>query len=138
MLSPDGMSQLRRVATILLPGDGRSPAAESLPDLDDLLASAVRAVGVEGAALRDALTALPEDLDWTVLRSFAESHPAEFDIISVVASGAYFMSPDVLTSIGYPQGPRRAPRPDQVVDELETGVLDVVMARDSMVREVPR
>lgn len=138
MSSPDGVTQLRRVAALLLPGDDQSPAAGELPDLDELLASAVRAVGVEGAALREALLILPEHLDWGVLRDFAETHPAEFDLVSVVAAGAYFMSPAVLSSIGYPQGARRPARADQVVEELESGVLDAVMGRDSMVREVSR
>ena len=137
LLGRDDLGILRTVAGILLPGDDRSPAATALDDLDEWLASAVRAIGREGPALGEALHQLPEALDWDSLKAFAEANPVQFDLIATVAAGAYFMSPTVLSSIGYPHGPRRAPRVEQAADDIETGVLDDVMARESMVREVP-
>jgi hypothetical protein len=136
MVFTDEVAKLRTVAGILLPGDEESPAADSLGDLDQLLAQAVKAIGSEGDALRAALATLPKQLDWESVKDFDAAHPHAFDIISAVCAGAYFMSPVVLTSIGYPQGSRRAPRIDQAAGELETGVLDAVMARPSMVREI--
>jgi hypothetical protein len=131
------LAQLRAVAGLLLPGSDASPPAESLPDLDLLMASAVRALGPEAAALKAGLAVLPSDLTWAHLKTFSEADPELFDVISTAAAGAYFMSTAVLESIGYPTGPRRAPRNDQAADELESGILDPVMNRDSMVRWPP-
>lgn len=137
MLIADEVQRLHEVASILLPGDDHSPSAGSITDLEQLIVAAAQAIGPEEAALRSAVKALPEELTWDSLKAFSESDPTDFELVSTVAAGAYFMAPAVLTSIGYPQGPRKAPRNDQVVEELETGVLDQVMARESMVREIP-
>lgn len=136
MLSGADKTNLRKVAALLLPGDHSSPAAESLDDLDALIDAAVVAVAPEEASLARALAALPADLTWESLEAFSIDDTEGFEIISAVAAGAYFMSPEVLTSIGYPIGGRKAPRNDLIVDELETGVLDDMMARPSMVRKV--
>lgn len=138
MLDTQGIARLAKIAAILLPGDDRSPAANAVAELDMLLRQAVEAIGSEEEPLREALALLPAELDWASVQEFAESLPDEFEIVATVAAGAYFMAPSVLASVGYPQGARKAARNEQVVDELETGVLDLVMERDSMVREVPR
>ena len=136
MVITDEVARLRHVAGVLLPGDERSPAAASVDDLDELLTRAIEAIGTERPALRSALALLPERPDWESLRSLATTHPAEFEVVSAVAAGAYFMSPAVLDTIGYTPGDRRAARPEQVVDELEGGVLDPVLARDGLLRAV--
>lgn len=135
-LTGDEVAAITRVAEVLLPGDEQAPAAESIPALGALIQQAAVALGSEADALRSAVALLPTHITWDSIRDFAESHPDEFDIVSVAASGAYFMAPEALTAIGYPQGQRKAPRIDQAADEIGSGVLDLVMERDSMVREV--
>ena len=137
MLTTEELLRLREVASVLLPGDGRSPSAASLPELDDLIAAAVTAVGPEVDLVRDGLAALPGQPGWDQLRVFSGTHPEEFEVISTVVAGAYFMSTRVLDSIGYPHGERKPVCNDLVVDELETGVLDPVLARTGMVRMSP-
>lgn len=137
MLNSDELAVLRRVASILLPGDEQSPAAADISGLDALIEQAAAALGREIVALRTALGLLPEDIGWDSLRSFAGDHPDDFEIVSAVAVGAYFMAPAALSAVGYPQGARKAPRIDQAADELSSGVLDLVAARESMVRAVP-
>ena len=137
MVDTDDVDRLRQLAGILFPGDDRSPAADSVADIDGRIRLAVTAIGSEGEVLRLALDLLPAELDWASVKDFAESHTNEFELLAVVAAGAYFMAPAALAAIGYPQGPRKAARIDQIVDELETGVLDLVMQRESMVRKVP-
>lgn len=137
MLNSDEVATLRGVASILLPGDDRAPAATDITDLDQLIQTSATAVGQEKVALIRALALLPADISWDSLRAFAETHSDDFEIVSTVAVGAYFMAPAALSAIGYPQGQRRAPRIDQAADELSSGVLDLVAARESMVRAVP-
>jgi hypothetical protein len=136
MLTDDEIGMIARVAAVLLPGDERAPGAADLPALDALIQQAAVALGAECDALHAALRILPEDVSWDTLRTFAEQHPAHVDILSVAAAGAYFMAPEALTAIGYPQGARKAPRIDQAADEIGSGVLDQVMSRDPMFREV--
>lgn len=135
-LSADEVAVVAQVAEVLLPGDEQAPAAASIPALGALIQQAAVALGPEADALRGAIALLPADISWDSVRDFAESYPDEFDIVSVAASGAYFMAPEALTAIGYPQGQRKASRIDLAADEIGSGVLDLVMERDSMVREV--
>ena len=130
------LEQLRRVAEILLPGTTDSPAALSLPDFDELLTAAITALGPEAALLNAAVCHLPDELTWDTLKGFHEADCDAFDIVSTTVAGAYFMSPTVLESIGYPTGPRRAAPFDQAVDELSSGVLEPVIARGPIVRTV--
>jgi hypothetical protein len=125
------------VAAVLLPGDEQAPGAASVAGLAALIQQAAVALGTECDAVRAALRIVGDDISWDTLRAFAQEHPAHFDILSVAASGAYFMAPEALTAIGYPQGARKAPRIDQAADEISSGVLDQVMGRDPMFREVP-
>jgi hypothetical protein len=136
MLTDEEIGMIARVAEVLLPGDEQAPGAATIPALDALIQQAAVALGAECDALHAALRILPEDISWDTLRTFAEQHPAHFDILSVAAAGAYFMAPEALTAIGYPQGARKAPRIDQAADEIGSGVLDQVMSRDPMFRAV--
>ena len=131
------LANLREVARILLPGDGTSPAAPDVAGYDDLLGRALTALGPEAEVAAQGLALLPSELTWDSVREFSLAHPAEFEVVATVVSGAYFMSTQVLDSIGYPHGPRRAPRNDQVADELGEGLLDPVFERGSILREVP-
>jgi hypothetical protein len=136
MLTHDEVASLGRIAALLLPGDQQSPSAESIPNLDQLIQNAAVALGREIELLRAALTQVPEVITWDSLKSFAASDPDDFEIIAVTAAGAYFMAPEALRAIGYPQANRKAARLEQAADEIGTGVLDQVMARQSMYREV--
>lgn len=137
LLTSNEVASLRRVAALLLPGDDQAPAAGSIGNLDQLIQKAATALGREVDLLQAALTQVPEDISWDRLKSFAASDPDDFEIVAVAAAGAYFMAPEALSAVGYPQTTRKAARLEQAADEIGSGVLDQVMARDSMVREVP-
>lgn len=137
-MTPAQVQQLQRIAQVLLPGDGQAPPASSVPDLDQLMARAVDAIGVEGQVVMAALAQLEAEPTWDELRAYAEDHVDDFEVLSTVVSGAYFMSPQALDAIGYPHGQeRRAARIDLAADQLSSGVLDAIAERDSMVRLVP-
>ena len=137
-MTPAQLDQLKHVAQVLLPGDDRAPSASGIADLGELMARAIDAVGVEGQVVMAALAQLEAEPTWDQLRAYAEGHPDDFEVLSTVVSGAYFMSPQALDAIGYPHGQeRRAPRNDLAADQLSSGVLDAIAERDSMVRLVP-
>lgn len=128
------LSTLRSVAALLIPGSSYSPTPAHLLDFDELLGRAVVALGPESKSLPGALHRLPSEITWDSLSAFAVREPVHFEIISTVVSGAYFMSPTVLESIGYPTGPRKAPPFGLAAEELEGGILDPVIERGPFVR----
>lgn len=134
-LDAEQTGAVRRLAEVLLPGDEDAPAAAAVADLDVWIGRAVVALGREADALPAALATAPRTLDWETAKLWSEEQSDAFELVATVASAAYFMTPEALTAIGYPQGERKAPRNDQVVEEFETGVLDQVMAREPMYRK---
>ena len=132
-----GSEQLDRVAAtaaILLPGAPDCPAPGALPELDDLLQRAARALSSESSKLEEAVAHLPGELTWDTLSSYASAEPEAFELLSTVVLGAYFMSPTVHAALGLPTGERRPAPLDQAVDELGTGLLDAVLDRGSPVK----
>lgn len=136
MYATEAIARLNHIAGVLLPGDANSPSATALAELDGLLVVALRAVGRECETVYDALGRLPERPTWDDLRAFSQESPEPFEVMASVVAGAYFMAPEVLDSIGYPHGARRAPRNDLVVDEIESGILEPVLERAPMMRSV--
>lgn len=134
VLSRHQLDRVRAAAALLLPGSAGSPAPELISDFDELLQCAASAVEGGGRVLAEAIEALPADPSWEALSAFAERDPSSFELVSLVSVGAYFMSPEVLTSLGRPTGARRAAHPEQVVDELGTGLLDPVFERGCPVK----
>jgi hypothetical protein len=129
VISDEDYRRLAQVADLLLPGDGSAPAAGDLRDLDALLRAAVVAVAHEAVVVEEALAVLPVEPTWESLAQLDRTRPELFEVLAAVTAGAYFMSPLALDAIGYPHGPRHAASPEQVVDELDSGILDPVLAR---------
>jgi hypothetical protein len=133
-LSGQEIARVRAAAQVLLPGTPDSPAPDALREYDDLLQQAAAALAGDREALATAIGALPPEPSWESLSAFAELEPTSFELVCLLAVGAYFMSPAVLTSLGTPTGPRRPADREQVVDELGTGILDAVLERGCPVR----
>ena len=132
------IGRLREVAEVLVPGLAPSPPALALPDYDRLLQQAAAALGAELGALQQAVGALPPAIDWSALESWSTDRQRQFELVSTAVAGAYFMSPEVLRSIDYATQERRSAPIDQVADELGDGLLDDVLARGSVFRQVSR
>jgi hypothetical protein len=127
-LTADEIATLRSVAAALIPGSQDSPAAATLTNFDELLDLAAGALGADRELLRDSVRLLPPAVGWEQLADFAAGQPAAFEVISTTVSGAYFMSPAVLQSIGYFTGTRRPAPYDLVANELESGILEPMTA----------
>jgi hypothetical protein len=133
-LSREQLGSLRALASVLLPGSADSLPAGSLADLDDLLQHAAAAMGNDPSDLATATAAIPARPTRDSLSALADADPAGFDMVSLLIVGAYFMSPAVLSSLGLPTGDRRPADREQVVDELDSGILDAVFDRGCPVR----
>lgn len=133
-MSGQQLDRVRATAAVLLPGSTESPAPHLLPEFDELLQQAAVALGGEGRALAAAIETLPPKPSWENLSALSECDPSSFELVSLLAIGAYFMSPTVLGSMGIPTGKRRPANPEQVVDELSDGILDPVFERGCPVR----
>ncbi|MEV5650641.1 hypothetical protein AB0L57_20535 [Nocardia sp. NPDC052254] len=133
-LSPEQLDRIRGVAAVLIPGASVSVPAPSLADFDDMVQCAAAALDGQSRALAAAIEAIPAEPSWQNLSAFADADPSSFEQVSLLAVGAYFMSPAVLDALGLPTGNRRPAKPEQVVDELSTGILDAVFERGCPVR----
>jgi hypothetical protein len=70
------------------------------------------------------------------LRELADADPARFGQLSTVLAGAYLMLPAVRLKLGYPgQGPSH-PRFDEAAEEIMDGILDPVIERGPVFRNV--
>lgn len=123
MLDPTDRDRLAVLADVLIPGSASFPSASAAgvsadlidrvlgfrPDLDADLQRALRV-----AADLDAEAALDE---------LATGHPALFEALTTLVSGAYFQSPQVQTALNYRPAPRQANDDiDSYVDLLEVVV----------------
>ena len=133
-LSQEEVRRLRAVAEALVPGDGTSPPAADVPELDQLLGVAALALGIGAGELTSSLRRLEEPIDRATLKELSAREPEAFELIASVAVGAYFMSHEVLDSLGYPTGARSAAPFDLAASELETGILEPVLAAGSRLR----
>lgn len=135
-LNDSEITAVRAVAGVLIPGDGTSPPSGQVTDYDGLLQQAARALGPELDDLRSAIGSLPRATSWATLEQFAGDRAEQFELVSTTAAAAYFMSAEVLTSLGYPTGQRSAPPFDLAAEEIGSGILEPVLARGSRVRPV--
>ncbi|MCC7482966.1 MAG: hypothetical protein IT541_15720 [Hyphomicrobiales bacterium] len=120
------------------------PAFEKMPQAS--------AAGVGGETL-DRILALRDDLKEPFLRGLraAAGRPPEtaardlnvedpkaLAAIGLVASAAYYMSPEVRRLIGYPGQDRRPIDPDAPPDYLENNLLQPVIDRGPIYRPTPK
>jgi Tfp pilus assembly protein FimV len=133
-LSAEQLVRVRAAAALLLPGSAEAQAPTVLPDFEQQLQHAAAALEGGDNALATAIDALPAKPTWQNLSALAEADPASFGQASLLVVGAFFMSPSVLASLGLPTGERRPAPREQVVDELDGGILDAVLERGCPVR----
>ena len=135
-LSSGQRAKLCAVADVLVPAVGDIPAASATADYDVWLDRALEArseIVPELAGILDGLGT--GDLDAELRRMDAE-HPDKLRLLAQITAGAYFMVPAVLNRIGYPGQHREPARLTEAADELETGILDPVISRGPVLREV--
>ncbi len=123
------LSKLAALARVLIPGTDKMPAVDGIAGFDALLRRAIKAAALTEAEIAAMLAALPAALDWDTAKALSAAKPAEFEMASTIASGAYLLAPEVLQCLGFPTERRFPAGPMDFADEYETGIVDEVVAR---------
>ena len=128
-VSAEAIAKLVRLGEALIPASGSMPSFSDLPAHEDLLRTAIKACGYSDEAVKDALDAIPEVRDLEAAKAFSLDHPVQFEVVSVLISGAYFMSPDVLELLDYPVERRHPAEMEEFLEEYQTGIVNAVTER---------
>ena len=128
-LNDGDIAKLIRFAAVLIPATGKMPAVTSIPGYAGLLQTAAKACHYTNAEVRSVLDAIPAEPNLANAEAWFKADPARFDMASVIVSGAYYMSRDVLDRLDYPAERQHPAGVEEFADEYATGVLDAVIAR---------
>jgi hypothetical protein len=137
-LSVNDRALFGSIADYLIPAYGKMPSATK--------------AGVTGPLLDEILRLRPDLVDAffrgvsklnapptaEAVESLHRSDLAAFDAISLVASGAYYMIPEVRTVVGYPGQESLTYDAYQTPDYLCDGLLERVVMRGPVYRPTPR
>lgn len=137
-LTADDRELLLVVADVLIPATDTMPALRDADCTGEWLG---RAYAARADAAPDLLRALrtlaSEDNLTTALHTLHARDRATFDVLAMIAAGAYYMVPRVRDLIGYP-GQVRNPAPiDQAADELSDEIFEGAMNYRGGYRSVP-
>jgi hypothetical protein len=128
--------KLYELTEVLIPGNATMPAIKQINGFDALLRTAIRACGYSTEDIVAAVERIPDGVNWDAAKDFAEKEPALFEIASTLASAAYYMAPQVLSSLNFPIDRRHPGDVQDFLKEYETGVLDPVIERGPRFRTV--
>lgn len=138
-LTDEELAILRRVAGALIPaGDDGETAGDQIADFGDL---AHEALAIMDPVFDDIIAALGEVAPFQggelfdALRSMDSSSPKRFHRLSLLVTSIYLYSPEIEAVLDYPHPHRNRASMDEVVEEIESGLLEPVIARGSIYRE---
>ena len=138
-LSTKERATLARVADTLIPASSGAPAASAEPGFWDGLAVALDARADAFGDIVDALQALSqtaEDEMWSQVQSLENKRSLTFQALSTVVTWAWLHAPSTRDRIGYHGQQSEKAGLEEAADEILSGVLESVIARDAA--ESPR
>lgn len=133
-LSPIELDTIGAVAVALIPADGDRAGATAEPEFYANLEIALQA---RSDAFEDVIEVLgvlgdvPEGEMLARLRRLDDEEPSTFQVLSTVITGAWLLTTSVRSRIGYPGQQVSRARLEEAVDELESGLLEPVLAMES-------
>jgi hypothetical protein len=133
-LAGSQLGRYHRLADVVLDGSSGAPAASEADSDGRLLARALRA-RPDLLGLVERLVQTDGDPDLVVAHLFHEDHPAFEDFYHLVVS-TYFMNRKILKGLGYPGQKANVPFPDEAEVFLEDGILEPVIRRGPIYRQV--
>ncbi|MFH8462441.1 hypothetical protein [Streptomyces sp. NPDC017991] len=136
LTSPQHATLLAFAGT-LIPAGKREPAADKVLADGYWLGRAFAAEPRFEAVVAQLCDRLHGQDPAPALRTLAEDHPDEFDALTTVVAGAYYMAPEVRGAIGYPG---QIPHPaslTEAVDDLEEELIAPMLAGERRYRPTP-
>jgi hypothetical protein len=135
-VSPERRAVLARLADAMLPGGAGQPPARAVDlagrQLDQVLAARPD-LQAPLEALLDRVAELPVDEAIAQVRA----DRVERDLLGLVVIGGYTMAPAVREALGYPGQQAKQVNPFDINEVVEDGLLDPVIERGPIYREVP-
>lgn len=134
-------ADLRRVAAVLIPPVGDRLGGDQVAAFDDDVAEALAVLDPVFDDVVAALAAI-HDVSTTelfgALREMDADAPQLFHPLSLLVTAVYLYSAEIEAELGYPHPHRNPVGMTEAADEIDSGILDPVVERGSIVREVPR
>lgn len=131
-LTEDQTHTLIAIADVLIGGTDTDPAPSTLEKypkaLDLAVAARTRNVDHVVGLIAEFKGLNPVEID-TQLRDWDKNRAEDFQIISAILAGAYFMLPEIKAIIGYPGQVRDIPKVDDAANDLADGILEPVFER---------
>jgi hypothetical protein len=127
-----------RVADFLIPAYGKMPSATAVGVHSYMLDTVLRfRPDIVDGFLRGLSKIDADDIVGSVNRLYREDAEA-FGAVSLVASGGYYMTPEVREALGYPGQESVAYDPHEVPDYMLDGLIERVVQRGPIYRPTPR
>jgi hypothetical protein len=133
-LAPAERATLARVADTLIPARSGAVAASAEPGFWDGLTVALDARADAFADIVGALQALSPTAAgemWSQLQALESERPLTFQALSTVVTWAWLQTPGTSDRIGYHGQQSEKAGLDEAADEILSGVLEPVIARDA-------
>lgn len=123
---------LRLVADTLIPAVDGHPAGSAIKDFESLVGQAAAILDPQFdrlvALLKELAPVAPEQM-WDRLRGMNDARNDDFYLLSLVVAAAYLHSPEMTQALGYPVPHQNPAGMFDAAEELESGILDPVIAR---------
>jgi hypothetical protein len=135
-ISPERRAVLAGLAETMLPGGSGQPSASEI----DLAGRQLDAVLAARPDLHEPLAALLDRLAGVPVAEAIEQVRAvedDRDLLGLVVIGGYTMAPAVRESLGYPGQEAKIVNPFDINEVVEDGLLDPVIERGPIYREIP-
>jgi hypothetical protein len=135
-IAPELRAVLATVAESMIPGGHGMPSASEVDLAGRLLDQVLTARPDLEAPLARVLARL-RGLDADAARAHLEADRAALDVFALVAIGGYMLHPAVGAALSYPGQQPKPVNPFDINDVVDEGLLDPVIERGPIYREVP-
>lgn len=134
-LTADQTQTLTAIADVLIGGTATDPKPSILEkyakSLDIAVAARTRDIEKVKGLIAEFKSLDEVQIDQT-LRTWDKERPEDFQIISSIVAGSYFMLPEIKELIGYPGQVRDIPKVDDAANDLADGILEPVLERGTI------
>lgn len=137
-LTAEGRAHFAALADFLIPAHGRMPAASKVGAAGSLLDDVLRFRPDLADAFHRGIGKIAGKPPAVAANSLFREDEEAFNALSLAASAAYYMAPEVRSALGYPGQESVAYDPHEVPEYLTNGLLERVLLRGAIYKPTPR